>query len=396
MRAAEKELPPGVILCRRRTDPLRSEIMALYALGGPRCQVSPVRALLDGFKAQVDAFGAQMRRPIQPELNLDFVLGHDTDGLFLEQLKELVLEAEGVVVGDRTLGAPRQDLIEAVLGEQRPVSIGIAGRIDGEAHIVIVDVDGAQEDVSRLHVVDVRQTQFFDESILMRVEAALDAPLGLRAVGEDDLDAKFGHRPRELRDGVFIAQFLVDGCLSIDLVDRVLVDVKSDGTAVFAKIYSGAAHEVKRILDFDELGMEDAGCRVVDVDEQGAFWAASLKPIVIGTVELDEHADTGPALTPIAVLGLRTMALPEAGLAHPFAHRRVAHHDAVQAFELLLGEDGGKPLPARIVERAEGHAEQFWVALVVRTAPEEPVEDPAVAAASHLGAQPADLALADV
>ena len=56
----------------------------------------------------------------------------------------------------------------------------------------------------------------------------------------------------------WLSEFLVDGRFSIDRVDRVLVDVNGDAATVIAQINSRAAHEVERILDRDELGVENA------------------------------------------------------------------------------------------------------------------------------------------
>lgn len=92
--------PPRVILCRRRAHTLRSAIVALSALGGLCCQVRHVRALLDGLEAQVGAFGADVHRSIQADLNFDFVLGPDADGLIFGELEETLLKAHCVVVGD--------------------------------------------------------------------------------------------------------------------------------------------------------------------------------------------------------------------------------------------------------------------------------------------------------
>ena len=107
---------------------------------------------------------------------------------------------------------------------------------------------------------------------------------------------------------------------------------------------------------------------------------------MLGTVELDEHAHAIAARPPGAVLGLPTTGMPESGHRHQLAHRRVAEDETVKAFEFLLGEDGGEPPPARIVERAEGHAKQLGVDLIVRASPEQSVEYPAIAAGAHLNA----------
>src|ERR1035438_9936513 len=69
----EKELPPGMVLCRCRANPLRSGIVILFASRRLRYEVGFVRALHDGLETQVGAFGADVRRPIQPGLDFNFI-----------------------------------------------------------------------------------------------------------------------------------------------------------------------------------------------------------------------------------------------------------------------------------------------------------------------------------
>ena len=105
------------------------------------------------------------------------------------------------------------------------MSIGGVGRRDGEAGIMLRDIDVLEEAIGVLFRRDLSQAKLFDKTILERVKKTLDAALGLGGVGTNDLDAEFAHGASELGDRVEILKFFLDRRLSARFVDGVLVDV---------------------------------------------------------------------------------------------------------------------------------------------------------------------------
>lgn len=147
-------------------------------------------------------------------------------------------------------------------------------------------------------------------------ESSLDAALGLRGMGANDLDVEVVHGARELSDGLLVLEFLFDGGLAVDLVDRVFVDVESDGTSPSEEVVAGGGEELERILNGDESAEKDFACGVVNEDQEHATRGPALEPVVVGTIELDELSEGWAALTPGAVLGRKSAGFVEALLDH--------------------------------------------------------------------------------
>src|ERR1035437_9796292 len=70
--------------------------------------------LWDGFKGQIDVFKAKMDGAIQTELEEDFIFRANAQRLMGQNLEELVLEAQGEIVGELTFGLNAQDFIEVI------------------------------------------------------------------------------------------------------------------------------------------------------------------------------------------------------------------------------------------------------------------------------------------
>ncbi|MBP1881995.1 hypothetical protein J2Z50_000260 [Ensifer mexicanus] len=81
---------------------------------------------------------------------------------------------------------------------KRPMHVLRITRLLAKATIEVGD-ELRRIGIGRRDRVDAAQPQFLDQAILQRLVGALDAPLGLRGVGADDVDVELVKRSPELR-----------------------------------------------------------------------------------------------------------------------------------------------------------------------------------------------------
>jgi len=108
-----------------------------------------------------------------------------------------VLELHGQVLGEGASFLVGQDDIQVIGFEQRPVSIMVAARCHRKTPVEIFPKFG-QISITGFHVGDAAQAQFFHQAILQGLVGPLNASLGLRAVGTDNLDVQLLHRTSKL------------------------------------------------------------------------------------------------------------------------------------------------------------------------------------------------------
>src|SRR5439155_6540444 len=117
---------------------------------------------------------------------------------------------------------------------------------------------------------------------------ALDAALGLRAIGAKQIDIELRERPRELRPAISSAWLF-----GIDAKDTRLVAVERHRLAVLFDVLTRALEVVEGRLGWHEAQVHHATRRVVDVDEQHAARRPRLEPLVVASVDLDELPEAG-------------------------------------------------------------------------------------------------------
>ena len=334
-----------------------------------------------------------MRRAIQANFNENLVFGPHTDRLIRQDLKEAVLESDGKVVEYGPFRAQGEDFFQPMRWKKRPMSIGAVGWINGAAGIVVRDIDFPEEFVGCFHGGNAGQAQFLDQAILMGSEAALHAALGLRAVGGDDFDVELFHGAGKLSDGIEIPQFLFDGRLEIDLVDRIFINVEGDGAAMAQQIGLRRAQQGQSILDMNELAVEDAAGGVVDVDDQDAAWSSSLKPIMIGAIELLQHAHAGPALAPGSVFRFGLLGLPDSVPDHSTTQSGDGNVDSMQLLELFIGKGRAEVFIFGLDQRQRLIQEPDLELMIGRPA-SQAVHDSAMSLPMHFAAQSSNLARA--
>ena len=77
-------------------------------------KVRPIEWFKDGFEIKVMVFEAQMGRTVKADFDKDGVFWTDSDGLIFEDLKELIVKAEGEVVGEGSICAEGKDFLKPV------------------------------------------------------------------------------------------------------------------------------------------------------------------------------------------------------------------------------------------------------------------------------------------
>jgi hypothetical protein len=150
---------------------------------------------------------------------------------------------------------------------------------------------------------------------LQGAKRALDAALGGRRVGADDVNVELMQRPPELGHAVAAVRGGV-----ADPEDGVLVGIEGDRAAMGCDVSVGLAQVIKGRLRGHERGVHELTGGIIDISQQGALRATVLEPPVLGAVDLDQFA---PALAAIAWLMNRRKApaaiQPQTVFDHPLA-----------------------------------------------------------------------------
>jgi len=123
------------------------------------------------------------------------------------------------------------------------------------------------------------EAEFDDQAVLEEGPLALDATLGLRRMGADELNPEFVGGTAELRDGGQTAQLLVKCRLAVDEECAVLVGVEAEGKAMREADLGEQVEIGPRVLDLDESGPAEVG-RVVDGADEGEPGATAFEPVV--------------------------------------------------------------------------------------------------------------------
>lgn len=145
------------------------------------------------------------------------------------------------------------------------------------------------------------EAEFDDQAVLEEGPLALDATLGLRRMGADELNPEFVGGTAELRDGGQTAQLLVKRRLAVDEECAVLVGVEAEGKAMREADLGEQVEIGPGVLDLDESGPAEVG-RVVDGADEGEPGATAFEPVVGRGIELQHEAEGRFALATAAVL----------------------------------------------------------------------------------------------
>ena len=123
-------------------------------------------------------------------------------------------------------------------------------------------------------VVDTRQAQLGDQTILERAPEAFDASLGLRRAGGDRADAQIDQHPTELRRICGTRKLLLErpAIVRIALEDAVPIVIERIGDAVRREHVAEQEEVAMGILLRAEDRAHDGAGGIVDGRQQRAAW----------------------------------------------------------------------------------------------------------------------------
>lgn len=218
----------------------------------------------------------------------------------------------------------------------------------------------------------------------------LDATLGLRRVGADDVDVELRQRAAELR----VAPGLLSAGID-DAEDTRLVAVEGDRLAVSLEVGPRRGEIVEGRLRSHEAKLLEPARRIVHVDEQGATRAPVLEPVVVAAVDLDELAETRSAVPRlVSPAGPLRAGHPQTRTDHPLAQRLDADRDTVVRRQLLACERRTEVGVALAHER-HGRFPRGGRELAVARLPALARDEPACALLAQGPAQPPHLAFTE-
>lgn len=133
---------------------------------------------------------------------------------------------------------------------------------------------------------DGAKTQLLDQTILQSLVHALDASLGLRRIGADDVDVQLGQRAAEL----CLATAAPGGSLVRHPENAVFVAIEGHRLSVATQVRHSRCEVVENRFGLHEAQLHQPARGVVDVHQQRAGRTALLKPRVRTAVDLDQLA----------------------------------------------------------------------------------------------------------
>src|SRR6266478_1071102 len=229
---------------------------------------------------------------------------------------------------------------------------------------VVVGQKTRQQFIAGANRTDAVKPQFLDQAILQGLVGTLDPTLCLRRVGAQNVDVEGVQSPSELGHAVAL-----DRARAVDPKDAVLVAVERDRLAMRLKILAGRLKVVEGRFRLDELQMHQAAGGVVDIDEQGALWAAVLKPPMLAAVDLHQLTQ---AIAPRARLMDALQSVlppnPNTGADHPLPQCLDAEIQAVKLGQLLGRQGRSKIGVALAHNRQHGLAKHRTQSPVARPA----------------------------
>lgn len=184
---------------------------------------------------------------------------------------------------------------------------------------------------------NVLQTHLLNEPVLKRQIGAFEAAFGLGAVGTDKVDVQVVQSASELYHA---------GAACFGLADAeycVLIAVKRHRLAVLVDVIARGHHVIKSRFTLAEAQVHQTAGRIIDVNQQTAFWCAAFEPVMVRAVDLDKFAKTIPPLTWLIYPGLTASVRdPESVSSHPASQRLNGDSDPVTLLELFCGKCGSE------------------------------------------------------
>ena len=207
---------------------------------------------------------------------LDFGTG-EAEALWLgRDLETAAVPLHDVVIADDALVDKATDAAEIFRG-RAPGLCGFS-RSAAEATIV-VGQEAAQNVVGGGQTGGAREAEFTGKAILKSAPQALDATLGLRAVGRNVGDAELRKSATELSRLAFSRELFFDRpVVVVAYEDAVLVPIEAERDAVAAQQAAQQVEIPVGIFRGKELGNGNLARGVVKEAEEGELWTAIFEP----------------------------------------------------------------------------------------------------------------------
>jgi len=182
---------------------------------------------------------------------------------------------------------------------------------------------------------NVLEPHLLNKPIMKRKIGAFDAAFSLRAVGTDKVDVQVVQSASELCHAGTACFCLADAKYCV------LITVKRHRLAVLVDVIARGHHVIKGRFTLAEAQVHQTTGRVIDVNQQTAFWCAAFEPVMVRAVDLDKFAKTIPPLAWLINPGLTASVRdPESVSSHPSSQRLNGDSDPVTLLELFCGKCG--------------------------------------------------------
>src|SRR5229473_2671528 len=151
-------------------------------------------------------------------------------------------------------------------------------------------------------VVIADEAEFTGKAVLKSAPQALDAALGLRAVGRNVGDAELRKSATKLGRLAFPRKLFFDRpVVVVTHEDSVLVPIETEGDAVAAQQVAQQVEIPASIFRGKELSNGNLAGGVVQEAEEGELWAAIFEPAMKAAIEEEHFALPSAAKTSLAV-----------------------------------------------------------------------------------------------
>src|ERR1700676_2456693 len=216
-------------------------------------------------------------------------------------LETAAVPLHDVVIADDALVDEAADATE-IFGGRTP-SLFRFSRSMAEATIV-VGQEAAQDVVGGGQISGADEAEFTGKAILKSAPQALDAALGLRAVGRNVSDAELRKSATKLGRLAFPRELFFDRpVVVVTHEDSVLVPIETEGDAVAAQQAAQQVEIPAGIFRGKELGNGNLARGVVKEAEESELWAAIFEPAMKAAIEEEHFVLPSPAKASLAVRG---------------------------------------------------------------------------------------------
>ena len=191
-------------------------------------------------------------------------------------LETAAVPLHDVVIADDALVDEAADAAE-IFGGRAPSLFRFSGSAAEAA--VVVGQEAAQDIVGGDQIGGADEAEFTGKAVLKSAPQALDAALGLRAVGRNVGDAELRKSATKLGRLAFPRKLFFDRpVVVVTHEDSVLVPIETEGDAVAAQQVAQQVEIPASILRGKELSNGNLAGGVVQEAEEGELWSAIFEP----------------------------------------------------------------------------------------------------------------------